>query len=257
MAGPSFSWTQLSAQSCFLLTRELGGTRSCLRSPWRLSPGVYGSVGCLIICRGCSSPGLQPWEKLPGDSPGGCSPTGGPQVCVCVCTRGGEVVGPAHSMSCSYGWALPGAPDSISPLGFPDGRRFDFPRKSGHHLSATSPSETRKLCPSFLPFLAVFPLFEFSSDSPPSLAVDVWKLFLLRRAARTPGLPAPVWPLTGLVQVIAPLGLSSPTCSRPLFPPAALTALCLQRDPVLGREKAALLSAGGALAARGVVCGTG
>lgn len=49
----------------------------------------------------------------------------------------------------------------------------EFLGKPGHHLSATSFSETRKLSSSFPPFLAVSSLFTCSSDTPLSLALEV------------------------------------------------------------------------------------
>lgn len=75
---------------------------------------------------------------------------------------------------------------------------------------------------------------------------SLWKLFLQRRAARTPVLPSPKlashWP----GQVFASLCLSSPICPRCLLPLPLFRWPRGRRDLVLGRVKVARVDLAGA-----------
>lgn len=59
-------------------------------------PMVYGFVGCLIICGGCTSSGRLPWEKLCPVTHLSPEPTEAVCAGVCVCARG---AGWAHGVS--------------------------------------------------------------------------------------------------------------------------------------------------------------
>ena len=188
-----------------------------------LSPAFMALWCCLIIWRGCSSSGLQPWEEtpLPSDSPEGCSPTRGR---ACVCTL--------HGLQLWLGFAWP--------VDFPTG----LPRRLGCTLGF---GETWS--PPVCNFLlrnqeAVFlppSLFNCSSSSIPGFR-RVRKLFLQTRVARTPVPPSLSLILHGMTWAGPCPSASQFPCALkgPLLSASALTAMWLQRDLVLGRVNVAL-----------------
>ncbi|XP_036728646.1 uncharacterized protein LOC118905858 [Balaenoptera musculus] len=188
-----------------------------------LSPAFMALWCCLIIWRGCSSSGLQPWEEtpLPRDSPEGCSPTRGR---ACVCTLHGL------QLWLDFAW----------PVDFPTG----LPRRLGCTLGF---GETWS--PPVCNFLlrnqeAVFlppSLFNCSSSSIPGFR-RVRKLFLQTRVARTPVPPSLSLILHGMTWAGPCPSASQFPCALkgPLLSASALTAMWLQRDLVLGRVNVAL-----------------
>lgn len=151
--GKSGGWTCCWTQSCFLLAQaqRLPDASPLLpQEPLEgpSPPGIYGSVGCLIICGGCSSSALLPWEELFRER-GRRRERENTQV-----WGGGP--GQKHGLQLWLVFAW------MSQLDFPIGLSLlirlqsEFFGKPGHHLSTTSSAETGKLSlsPSFPPSLS-------------------------------------------------------------------------------------------------------